>query len=154
MRSLSAELVASAPRSLRALLRRDPEFMATAKRALQTLVKIPPGPIEIFIQQGGRFPIAVLAANRPEMLERTLSDLLVRNIASATSPSPDTAGGSGGDGGSGAVSPEASAVAVRHAKASDVIVLQDGTNEDVAAVARKFLGVGPTQNLMFDTNLR
>ena len=150
----------SAPRSLRALLRRDPEFMAAAKRALQELVRSPPGPIETFIQQGGRFPIAVLAANRPEMLERTLSDLLVRNVAAATNASPGAVGGSGsgggGDssGGRGAAAPEAPAVAVRRAKASDVIVLQDGTNQEVATVARKFLGVGPTQNLMFETNLR
>jgi hypothetical protein len=48
---------------------------------LYVLLVCAQGPIERFLASGGKLPIAVLAANRPEMLSQTLQSLLtVRDI--------------------------------------------------------------------------
>ena len=39
-----------------------------------------PGPIETYLQSGGRFPIALLTCNRPKNLEQTIGVLFVSDI--------------------------------------------------------------------------
>ena len=140
--------------------------------------------MESFVARGGHFPVAVLAANRPDSLQATLENFLGH-------VSTDTQGGGmikKGEGGGGLVgrhtqggheekggggclgaldwaspSPSCSAHAscghgpcclsllprrfqVRGARREDVLVFQDGTNTEVAAVAERLLGRRPAQN--------
>ena len=106
-----------------------------------------------------------LAANRPDMLERTLTDLLIKNVASSSFAKSSSSSSSRPSIASSLTSkllsdyaykpPSAGYMSVRHARKADVLVLQDGSNAQVAAVAKKYLGVEPTQNPLFSiSNLR
>jgi len=136
--ALGAPVVHSAPPTWRRSLGEDPSFAAAVKSALtawQQADASPQGPIERYLANGGRLPVAVLAANRADMLEQALTSL----VGAAHAPSRSGGGRA----------PAATAAAAAGAKAGStamggvrklglVVVLQDGSDANVAAVARAF----------------
>lgn len=80
---LPAAVLDSAPESWRSLML-DASLQAAISSQLSRWRASAPGPIEAFLDNGGRLPVAVLAANRPDMLKDTLTSLLaVRGIRHA-----------------------------------------------------------------------
>uniref|UniRef100_A0A7S2DMU5 alpha-1,3-mannosyl-glycoprotein 2-beta-N-acetylglucosaminyltransferase n=1 Tax=Octactis speculum TaxID=3111310 RepID=A0A7S2DMU5_9STRA len=54
----------------------NPLLQQAVSNALKSLKVSPPGPLESHFNNGGYLPIAILAANRPDMLRETLESLL------------------------------------------------------------------------------